>query len=44
MVLRRDNPYARVSVPDHKQIRIGTLRQSLQSHPSKCDLLPQIAT
>jgi len=27
MVLRRDEPYARVVVPDHKQIRIGTLRR-----------------
>ncbi len=26
MILRRDNPYARVVVPDHKQIRAGTLR------------------
>jgi predicted RNA binding protein YcfA (HicA-like mRNA interferase family) len=26
MVLRRDEPYARVVVPDHKQIRQGTLR------------------
>ena len=27
MMLRRDQPYARVVVPDHKQIRIGTLRR-----------------
>jgi predicted RNA binding protein YcfA (HicA-like mRNA interferase family) len=27
MVLRRDQPYARVIVPDHKQIRSGTLRR-----------------
>lgn len=27
MILRRDNPYARVVVPDHKQVRIGTLRR-----------------
>jgi predicted RNA binding protein YcfA (HicA-like mRNA interferase family) len=27
MVLRRDNPYARTIVPDHKQIRSGTLRR-----------------
>lgn len=26
MILRRDEPYARVVVPDHKQIRPGTLR------------------
>jgi predicted RNA binding protein YcfA (HicA-like mRNA interferase family) len=27
MILRRDEPYARVVVPDHKQIRAGTLRR-----------------
>ena len=27
MVLRRDEPFARVVVPDHKQIRLGTLRR-----------------
>lgn len=27
MVLRRDNPSARIVVPDHKQVRIGTLRR-----------------
>jgi predicted RNA binding protein YcfA (HicA-like mRNA interferase family) len=27
MVLRRDNPYARAVVPDHKQVREGTLRR-----------------
>lgn len=27
MILRRDDPYARVVVPDHKQIRPGTLRR-----------------
>jgi predicted RNA binding protein YcfA (HicA-like mRNA interferase family) len=26
MILRREQPYARVVVPDHKQVRIGTLR------------------
>ena len=29
IVLRRGNPYARVVVPDHKQVRPGTLRQIL---------------
>ncbi|MCX6629972.1 MAG: type II toxin-antitoxin system HicA family toxin [Candidatus Solibacter sp.] len=29
IILRRDNPYARVVVPDHKQVRPGTLRQIL---------------
>lgn len=27
MILRRDEPHARVVVPDHKQIRVGTLRR-----------------
>jgi len=27
MVLRRDDPYARAIVPDHKEIRTGTLRR-----------------
>ena len=27
IILRRDSPYARVVVPDHKQVRDGTLRQ-----------------
>jgi predicted RNA binding protein YcfA (HicA-like mRNA interferase family) len=27
MILRRDNPYARVVVPDHKEVRQGTLRR-----------------
>lgn len=27
MILRRDVPYARAVVPDHKQIRVGTLRR-----------------
>jgi predicted RNA binding protein YcfA (HicA-like mRNA interferase family) len=29
MILRRDEPYARVVVPDHRQIRPGTLRKIL---------------
>jgi predicted RNA binding protein YcfA (HicA-like mRNA interferase family) len=27
MILRRDNPYAKVVVPDHKEVRQGTLRR-----------------
>jgi predicted RNA binding protein YcfA (HicA-like mRNA interferase family) len=27
MILRRDQPYARAVVPDHKQMRPGTLRR-----------------
>jgi predicted RNA binding protein YcfA (HicA-like mRNA interferase family) len=30
MILRRDSPYARAVVPDHKQMRIGTLRQIIR--------------
>jgi predicted RNA binding protein YcfA (HicA-like mRNA interferase family) len=26
MIMRRDNPFARVVIPDHRQIRLGTLR------------------
>jgi len=29
IILRRFEPYARVVVPDHKQVRPGTLRQIL---------------
>ena len=27
MILRRDEPYARAVIPDHKQVRTGTLRR-----------------
>jgi hypothetical protein len=27
MILRRDEPYARAVIPDHRQIRSGTLRR-----------------
>ena len=29
MILRREHPYSRVVVPDHKTLRLGTLRQIL---------------
>jgi len=29
MILRRDDPHARVVIPDHKTLRPGTLRQIL---------------
>ncbi len=29
MIFRRDDPYARVVIPDHKVLRPGTLRQIL---------------
>jgi predicted RNA binding protein YcfA (HicA-like mRNA interferase family) len=39
MVLRRENPYARVIVPDHKSIRSGTLRQILHDAELSLDEL-----
>jgi predicted RNA binding protein YcfA (HicA-like mRNA interferase family) len=30
MILRRAEPYARAVVPDHKQVRVGTLRQIIR--------------
>ena len=29
MILRREDPLARVVIPDHKALRVGTLRQIL---------------
>ena len=29
MILRRDEPYARVVVPDHQRVRRGTLRKMI---------------
>ena len=41
--LEADNPYARVTIPDHKQVRVGTLRRivadaglSLEEFLSSC--------
>ena len=30
IILRRESPFARVSVPDHKVLRVGTLRTILR--------------
>jgi predicted RNA binding protein YcfA (HicA-like mRNA interferase family) len=30
IILRRESPFARVSVPNHKSLRVGTLRTILQ--------------
>ena len=30
VILRRESPFARVSVPDHKALRVGTLRTILR--------------
>jgi len=27
MIMRRDNPYARAVIPDHKTVRLGTSRR-----------------
>jgi len=35
MILRRDEPYARAVIPDHKQVRTGTLRRINRSQPKK---------
>ncbi|MEO8662696.1 MAG: type II toxin-antitoxin system HicA family toxin [Bryobacteraceae bacterium] len=39
MILRRNNPYARVVVPDHKRLRPGTLRQILHEAGLTADQL-----
>jgi predicted RNA binding protein YcfA (HicA-like mRNA interferase family) len=31
IILRRESPFARVTVPNHKTLRIGTLRTILRS-------------
>jgi len=42
MVLRRDAPYARVVVPDHKQIRAGTLRRIIADAGLSIDQFMQL--
>jgi predicted RNA binding protein YcfA (HicA-like mRNA interferase family) len=42
IILRRDDPYARVVVPDHKAIRPGTLRQILNEAGVTVDQLLQL--
>lgn len=37
MILRRDAPYSRVVVPDHKQVRAGTLRKILSQIGMRLD-------
>jgi hypothetical protein len=39
MVLRRENPCARVVVADHKHIRVGTLRKILSDAAISVDQL-----
>ena len=42
MILRRDDPYSRVIVPDHRTIRPGTLRQILYEAGVTVEQLKQI--
>lgn len=40
MIFRRDDPYARVVVPDHKTLRLGTLKQIVRDAGLKFIRLP----
>ena len=42
MILRRDRPYARVVVPDRKQLRSGTLRRIIADAGLTVDQLVQL--
>ena len=42
MILRRDQPYARAVVPDHKQIRSGTLRRIIADAALTVDQFVQL--
>ena len=42
MILRRDDPYARVVIPDHKTLRIGTLKQILNEASITIEQLKEI--
>ena len=42
MVLRRAEPYARVVIPDHKQIRAGTLRRIIADAGMTVDQFMQL--
>jgi predicted RNA binding protein YcfA (HicA-like mRNA interferase family) len=42
MILRRDTPHARVVVPDHRQIRAGTLRRIITDAGLTVDQLMQL--
>ena len=42
MILRRENPYARAVVPDHKQMRVGTLRRILTDSGLTLDQFMQL--
>jgi predicted RNA binding protein YcfA (HicA-like mRNA interferase family) len=42
MILRRDDPYSRVVIPDHKCLRPGTLRQILHEAQITVEQLKEI--
>jgi len=42
MILRRDAPYARAVIPDHKQIRSGTLRRIITDAGLTVELFMQL--
>jgi predicted RNA binding protein YcfA (HicA-like mRNA interferase family) len=42
MILRRETPYARVVVPDHKRLRPGTLKQILNEAGLTVDQLLEL--
>jgi predicted RNA binding protein YcfA (HicA-like mRNA interferase family) len=42
IILRRESPFARVSVPNHKTLRLGTLRTILQEAQISVEKLLEI--
>ena len=42
IVLRRDEPFARVIVPDHRTLRVGTLRRIISDAGLTIDQLVQL--
>lgn len=42
MILRRDDPFSRVVIPDHKRLRPGTLRQILHEAGITVDQLKEL--
>lgn len=42
MILRRNDPYSRVVIPDHKRLRPGTLRQILHEAQITAEQLKEL--
>ena len=42
MILRRETPYSRVVVPDHRRVRPGTLRQILHEAGLSAEQLSEL--